>query len=195
MMRIRTRPANVFRNHVLHAPSRLAGMSITKLSPVEALRVIRAIHQDEGLTHALRGVLTAIVLRANHRTGQAWADYGSLHREFGYSTDTVSAALKAGTGKYIFPGPRGRHGAQSYYVRPLHSAESCEEAQLSGEAETALCSDGLSAPASEDKLAQRLTPTTSYKGPLSAAQGGSETAREHVRERKQERARWEAEQC
>lgn len=170
-------------------------MTAAPLSPVDALRVIRAILRDRSLSHAVRGVLIALAIRADNQTGQAWADYPSLHREFDYSTDTISAAIKAGLGKYIVEGPRGRHGAQSYYVPPLPSAGSCERTQLSGQAGAALCSSGPSAPSSGDKLAQELAHTTGPKGPPKRAQGQRKTARDHVDERRRERTQWEAEEC
>lgn len=95
-------------------------MSGSALSPVDALRVIRSVMRDKSIKHAQRGVIVGIILRADNRTGCAWADWRSLRREYGFAFSTVGKALKAGTGKFIEPTGRvGKDGAHEYRVIPV----------------------------------------------------------------------------
>ncbi len=96
------------------------------LTPVEALRIIRAILADSAFggpagkpRHAQKLAAAAIILKADGRSRLAWADYKSTCREFGISRQTFRNATTAAEGRYIEVARRGRHGAKQYRILPL----------------------------------------------------------------------------
>lgn len=92
----------------------------TKLSPVDALRLVRRVLGDRSIGPAARIATAAVILSADNETGLAWASYRSLRAEFGLSSDSVAGALRsdggAAMGRYLCVASRGQQGAVQYRV-------------------------------------------------------------------------------
>ncbi|MBN2024392.1 MAG: hypothetical protein JW809_16545 [Pirellulales bacterium] len=111
-----------------------ADRGTTPLSPTEALRLIRAVLCDGGMSAGERIAAAAVILNADHRTGLAWASYRGICDGCHVRPGAVAAALRApgqadsespdkppkpagkAIGVYLDVHERGRHGSVCYAI-------------------------------------------------------------------------------
>lgn len=140
------------------------------LSPIQTLRVIRAVLSDTDLTAAQRIVVVAVVVAADNRTGIAWESYRHLGTTYGLSSSTIAQvlgpALSTGpAAKYVEVAGHGRQGSRSFRVKaaevrsPLQS-EAQPSAEGFAEQSAALPSTKRSASDREDILTLTADPTS-----------------------------------
>lgn len=135
---------------------------MSAFSPLDTLRVIRAVNEDRGLSHAQRSVILQVVLRAGGDTGLAWAGYESIRKATGCAFDTIKAALAYAEGRYLHRHAVGAKGSRQYKVA-LQPVERSEDACAPASGAPALQPVESCAPASGNKLAPQTSPTTNPK--------------------------------
>ena len=93
-------------------------MAENTLSPVEALRAIRRVMADKkSLTPAQRLAIIGVIVRADNKSGKAWASYSGLRNEAGLGLGTIRSAMEKARGVHLAVEPRrGRHGSLQYRI-------------------------------------------------------------------------------
>lgn len=97
---------------------------MNNLPPVEALQAIRRVLADASMHPAEKCATIGVILKADNRTGEAWADHQKLCTEFHLSKHSVARALGTrgetrgkAIGRHLELARRGEHGAHCYAVQ------------------------------------------------------------------------------
>ncbi len=79
------------------------------------------------MTPAQRLAIVAVILRADNKSGLAWAAYRGITKELGLSPATIRDGFNKAEGRYLERAGIGLHGAVQYRVlRPTDSASTYE---------------------------------------------------------------------
>lgn len=86
------------------------------ISPLQALRVIRAVMGDGRLTAAQARAVTGVILQADGATNTAWTSYRQLKRSYHLGASQIATAMELAAGVYLQEVQRGQRGAICYRI-------------------------------------------------------------------------------